>query len=66
LEDAFVAVLSGVGFPAAVSFYLLVKVTNSLDELTRAITRLDARMKERSFPHFKHKHRDRNNFSLAK
>lgn len=47
LEETFMALLSGVGFPAAVSFYLLVKVSNSLDELTEAIARLDARLEER-------------------
>lgn len=52
MEEIFATVLSGVGFPAAVSFYLLAKVSASLDELTRAITRLDARLEERA-KHFK-------------
>jgi len=51
LEEIFATVLSGVVFPA-VSFYLLAKVSASLDELTRAITRLDARLEERA-KHFK-------------
>ena len=53
MEESFIAVLSSLGFPAAVSFYLLVKVTGSLDELTQAIIKLDARLEERhrgSFP----------------
>ena len=66
LEESFMAVLSGVGFPAAVSFYLLVKVSNSLDELTEAITRLDTRLEERISRRRKRKLGDRNNFVYAK
>lgn len=47
MEEIWVTVLSSVGFPAAVSFYLLVKVTRSLDELTRAIVKLETRLEER-------------------
>ena len=60
------AVLSGIGFPAAVSFYLLVKVSNSLDELTKAITRLDARWEEREKLQRDYNRRDINNFKYAK
>lgn len=44
MDEALITVLSSLGFPAAVSFYLLIKVTSSLDKLTRAITRLEVRI----------------------
>ena len=43
-EDFVLSLISGVGFPAAVSFYLLARVSNSIDKLTRAITRLETRI----------------------
>jgi len=46
-EESIIALVSSVGFPAAVSFYLLVKVSNSLDELSKTITRLETRLDER-------------------
>ena len=47
MEEPWMTLVSSVGFPAAVSFFLLVKVTGSLDELTKAIVKLDARLEER-------------------
>jgi len=53
MEENILAIVSSLGFPAAVSFFLLAKVCGSLDELTKAIVKLDAKLDERqcALPH---------------
>ena len=46
-EENFLAIISSLGFPAAVSFYLLVKISGSLENLTRVIVKLDAKLDEK-------------------
>lgn len=46
MEDAIIDAIANVGVPAAISFYLLVKVNHNLDELTKAVRDLSYTLKE--------------------
>lgn len=47
MDEALANIISSVGVPAAISFYLLIRVSKSLDQLTEVIVRLDTRLEER-------------------
>ena len=46
-ENVILTAISSVGVPAAISFYLLMRVNETLKELTKVIVRLEARLGER-------------------
>ncbi|EJO5348648.1 YvrJ family protein [Clostridium botulinum] len=41
MYDKLISLISDVGFPIAVSLYLLLRMEKKLDELTKALTALD-------------------------
>jgi len=47
VEEIIITVLSSVGFPAAVAFYVLHRIGATMDNLTKAITRLEAKIEAR-------------------
>ena len=49
MEQFVVEVLSAVGVPAGISFYVLIRVNATLERLTEAITKIDAKLS--SLPH---------------
>ncbi len=41
MYDQLIKIISDVGFPIAVSLYLLLRIEKKLDEITKALTSLD-------------------------
>lgn len=46
MEELIINAISNIGVPAAICFFLLVKVNRSLDELTKAVLDLSYTLKE--------------------
>ncbi|WP_061330197.1 YvrJ family protein [Clostridium botulinum] len=56
MYDQLIKLISDVGFPMAVSLYLLLRIEKKLDEITKALTSLDktitSAMKQEKDEHF--------------
>ncbi|AJD28011.1 YvrJ family protein [Clostridium botulinum] len=56
MYDQLIKLISDVGFPIAVSLYLLLRIEKKLDEITKALTSLDktitSAMKQEKDEHF--------------
>ncbi len=47
MEQLVVDALSSVGVPAGITFYVLVRVNATLERLTEAITKIDAKLAQK-------------------
>lgn len=48
MEDFIINILSNVGVPSAIAFYVLIRVNSNLNELSKAVTKLSYTLENRN------------------